>query len=52
VSLLARAADAQLRAGDADTARVTITNALAKDPENPAALEVARRLIPMRRPGA
>ena len=52
VSLLARAADAQLRAGDADTARATITNALAKDPENPSALEVARRLIPVRRPGA
>jgi len=49
-ALLARAADAQLRAGDADTARVTITNALAKDPENPAALAVARRLIPVRRP--
>ena len=51
-ALLARAADAQLRAGDADTARATITNALAKDPANPVALTVARRLIPVRRPGA
>lgn len=51
-SLLARAADAQFRAGDADTARGTITNALAKDPTNPVALSVARRLIPARRPGA
>ena len=51
-ALLARAADAQFRAGDADTARATITNALAKDPANPVALSVARRLIPARRPGA
>lgn len=51
-SLLARAADAQFRAGDPDTARGTITNALAKDPTNPVALSVARRLIPARRPGA
>jgi Flp pilus assembly protein TadD len=51
-ALLARAADAQFRAGDADTARATITNALAKDPANPVALSVARRLIPVRRPGA
>jgi tetratricopeptide (TPR) repeat protein len=50
--LLARAADAQLRAGDLNTARATITNALAKDPTNPLALSVARRLIPARRPGA
>ena len=49
---LARAADAQLRAGDLDSARATITNALAKDPANPVALAVARRLIPARRPGA
>jgi len=45
-ALLARAADAQYRAGDADAARATITNALAKDPENSVALAVARRLIP------
>ena len=51
-ALLARAADAQSRAGDVDTARVTITNALAKDPTNTVALAVARRLIPARRPGA
>jgi predicted Zn-dependent protease len=51
-ALLARAADAQARAGEYDTARVTITNALAKDPRNPVALAVARRLIPARRPGA
>jgi Flp pilus assembly protein TadD len=51
-SLLARAADAQFRAGDADAARATITNALAKDPANPVALAVARRLNPSRHPGA
>jgi tetratricopeptide (TPR) repeat protein len=51
-AVLARAADAQFRAGDADTARATITNALARDPTNPVALSVARRLIPVRRPGA
>jgi predicted Zn-dependent protease len=51
-ALLARAADAQLRAGDLDTARATITNALAKDPSNAVVLSVARRLIPPRRPGA
>jgi predicted Zn-dependent protease len=51
-AVLARAADAQFRAGDADTARATITNALARDPDNPVALAVARRLIPERRPGA
>ncbi len=49
---LARAADALLRAGDLDSARATITNALAKDPANPVALAVARRLISVRRPGA
>lgn len=52
VTLLARAADAQLRSGDMDTARATITNALAKDPANAVALAVARRLIPARHPGA
>jgi predicted Zn-dependent protease len=51
-ALLARAADAQFRAGDADTARATITNALARDPANPVAVSIARRLIPARRPGA
>jgi len=51
-TVLARAADAQFRAGDADTARATITNALEKDPANPVALSIARRLIPPRRPGA
>jgi cellulose synthase operon protein C len=45
-TLLARAADAQLRAGDLDTARATITTALEKDPANRAALSVARRIIP------
>jgi tetratricopeptide (TPR) repeat protein len=49
-TLLARAADAQLRAGDRDTARATITTALEKDPTNALALTVARRLIPARRP--
>jgi len=51
-ALLARAADAQYRAGDVNRARVTITNALAKDPANETALTIARRLIPARRPGA
>jgi tetratricopeptide (TPR) repeat protein len=51
-ALLARAADAQLRAGDRDAARATITNALEKDPNNPLALSLARRLIPaVRKPG-
>jgi tetratricopeptide (TPR) repeat protein len=51
-TLLARAADAQLRAGDRDAARATITNALEKDPTNPLALTLARRLIPAaRKPG-
>ena len=50
-TLLARAADAQLRAGDRDTARATVTNALEKDPNNALALALARRLIPpLRRP--
>jgi tetratricopeptide (TPR) repeat protein len=47
-TLLARAADAQLRAGDLDTARATITTALEKDPGNATAVNVARRLIPKR----
>jgi tetratricopeptide (TPR) repeat protein len=42
--LLARAADAQLRAGDKDAARATVTKALEKDPKNPLALTVLRRL--------
>jgi len=51
-TLLARAADAQLRAGDRDAARATITDALEKDPNNPLALALARRLIPaQRKPG-
>jgi predicted Zn-dependent protease len=41
--LLARAADAQLRAGDADTARGTVARALEKDPHNPLALAVLQR---------
>jgi tetratricopeptide (TPR) repeat protein len=50
-TLLARAADAQLRAGDRDAARATITNALEKDPNNPLVLALARRLIPaLRKP--
>jgi tetratricopeptide (TPR) repeat protein len=43
-SLLARAADAQLRAGDKDTARATAVKALEKDPKNPLALTVQRRI--------
>ena len=42
-TLLARAADAQLRAGDRDTARGTVTRALEKDPQNALALSVLRR---------
>lgn len=42
-TLLARAADAQLRAGDADAARATVARALEKDPQNPLALAVQRR---------
>jgi tetratricopeptide (TPR) repeat protein len=38
--LLARAADAQLRAGDADTARGTAARALEKDPNNAVAIAV------------
>jgi tetratricopeptide (TPR) repeat protein len=42
--LLARAADAQLRAGHADAARETVGRALEKDPTNPLALAVQRRI--------
>jgi tetratricopeptide (TPR) repeat protein len=42
-TLLARAADAQLRAGDKDTARATALKALEKDPNNALALTVERR---------
>jgi tetratricopeptide (TPR) repeat protein len=45
-SLLARAADAQLRAGAKDAARVTALKALEKDPGNTLALTVQRRLDP------
>jgi tetratricopeptide (TPR) repeat protein len=41
--LVARAADAQLRAGDRDTARGTVARALEKDPSNALALAVLRR---------
>jgi len=41
--LLARAADAQLRAGDRDTARGTVARALEKDPHNALAIAVLRR---------
>ena len=47
--LFARAADAQLRAGDRDTARGTAARALEKDPRNDLALSVLRRAG--RRPG-
>ena len=43
-TLLARAADAQLRAGDPEAARATLEKALEKDPVNPTALTVKRRL--------
>lgn len=43
-TLLARAADAQLRAGDADAARATLDKALEKDPTNTMALALQRRL--------
>ena len=43
-SLLARAADAQLRAGDKDSARSTIGKALELDPQNVLAGNVWRRL--------
>ena len=42
-ALLARAADAQLRAGDHDAALATVTRALEKDPRNPLAQSVYRR---------
>jgi tetratricopeptide (TPR) repeat protein len=42
-TLLARAADAQLRAGDPDTARGTVARALERDPRNALALSVLRR---------
>ena len=44
--LLARAADAQLRAGDKDAARATVLKALEKDPGNALALTVQRRAGP------
>jgi tetratricopeptide (TPR) repeat protein len=43
-ALLARAADAQLRAGETDAARATATKALERDPKNPVALGVLRRI--------
>ena len=42
-ALLARAADAQLRAGDKEAARATAAKALDKDPQNALALGVQRR---------
>jgi tetratricopeptide (TPR) repeat protein len=42
--LLARAADAQMRAGDKDAARATALKALEKDPKNRLALTVQRRV--------
>jgi predicted Zn-dependent protease len=42
-AVLARAADAQLRAGDKDAARATAAKALDKDPQNALALAVQRR---------
>jgi len=42
--LLSRAADAQLRAGNPDGARETVAKALDKDPTNPLALAVQRRI--------
>ena len=47
-TLLARAADAQSRAGDLDAARETLARALEKEPANKTALALQRRL---RRPG-
>ena len=44
--LLARAADAQMRAGDKDAARATALKALEKDPANRLALTVQRRAGP------
>lgn len=43
VNLVARAADAQLRAGDRDAARGTAARALEKDPRNAIAIAVLRR---------
>ena len=42
-NLLARAADAQLRAGDKDAARATAAKALEKDPKNALAITISRR---------
>jgi tetratricopeptide (TPR) repeat protein len=47
-NLLARAADAQMRAGDREAARATALKALEKDPANTLALTVQRRLGPPR----
>jgi tetratricopeptide (TPR) repeat protein len=44
-TLLARAADAQLRAGDKDAARATVAKALEKDPLNLLAQTVYRRAV-------
>jgi tetratricopeptide (TPR) repeat protein len=44
-TLLARAADAQLRAGDKEAARATVAKALEKDPQNTFALSVQRRAL-------
>jgi tetratricopeptide (TPR) repeat protein len=43
-SLLARAADAQLRAGDKEAARATAARALEKDPTNVLATTISRRV--------
>jgi tetratricopeptide (TPR) repeat protein len=43
-SLLARLADAQAKAGQLDSARATVIRAIEKDPGNPSALTLARRL--------
>jgi Flp pilus assembly protein TadD len=43
-SLLARMADAQARAGQAEMANVTIKRAIEKDPNHPLVRSVARRL--------
>jgi tetratricopeptide (TPR) repeat protein len=43
-TLLARAADAQLRNGDAAAARATLASALAQDPANAAAVALQRKL--------
>jgi predicted Zn-dependent protease len=45
-TLLARAADAQFRAGDTDAARATVGKALEQDPKNTLALSLERRLRP------